>query len=414
MGVGLDIAFTHLLGRKRQSIVSVLGVALGVGFFVGASSMLAGSQQEFINKLVDNAPHVLVKDEFRSAPEQAAEQVFADGAVALRGVKPRDPVRGIRNAAAIIEALEQRPGVAVAPALTGQVILRYGGQDRGVSLVGIDPGREVRVSALGRDLVAGHLDELATHGSSIVIGQALARRLALGLGDTVVAVSPAGNSQRLKIVGLYRTGVSSVDLTITYTLLRRAQTLFERPNVVNQLRIKLADYEGATALARGLEDRYRYKAESWQETNQDILSLLTIRNIIMYTVVGAILVVATFGIYNVISTIVHEKVRDIAILKSMGFTPADIRRIFLAEGVFVGVAGALLGWAIGFAIIHGMESIELNLSSMVDVQRFLMDHSPWHYAVGGGFAAGAAVLAAFLPARRAALLRPVETLRGAA
>jgi lipoprotein-releasing system permease protein len=414
MSVILDIALTHLVGRKRQTVVSVVGVAIGVGFFVGASSMLAGSQQEFIAKLVDNAPHIVIKDEFRTAPAQPAEQSYPGGAVELLGEKPRDPVRGIKGAAGMIEALERRPGIAVAPALTGQVILRYGGQDRAVLLIGIDPDREPRVSAIARDLIAGRLEDLNTRGAGIVIGQQLAQRLALGLGDTVLAVSPAGNLQRMRVVGLFRTGVGAVDLTTAYTLLRRAQVQFDRPNIVNQIRIRLSDHLAAQTLAAQLEDRYRYKAEAWQETNQDIPSLLTIRNIIMYTVVGAILLVASFGIYNIISTIVHEKVRDIAILKSMGFTPRDVRRIFLAEGALVAVAGALLGWAIGFGIIHGMASIQLNLTSMIEVQRFLMDYSFWHYAVGGGFAAGSAVLAAYLPARRAALQRPVETLRGAA
>lgn len=184
--------------------------------------------------------------------------------------------------------------------------------------------------------------------------------------------------------------------------------------MVNQIRIRLEDHELARDLAADIEARYRYRTESWQESNEDFLGLLTIRNMIMYSIVTAILIVASFGIYNIISTVVHEKARDIAILKSMGFESADIRRIFLLEGTLVGLVGTAVGWAIGAGIIWGMGAIPLKIGGIVEVQHFPMDYTLWHYGVAGGFATIAATLAAYLPARKAAGVRPVEILRGAA
>jgi lipoprotein-releasing system permease protein len=190
--------------------------------------------------------------------------------------------------------------------------------------------------------------------------------------------------------------------------------LLERPNVVNRVRLRLVDHASARDLAQRIEARYRYRSESWQEANEDLLGLLVIRNIILYTIVTAILIVASFGIYNVVSTVVHEKTRDIAILKSMGFTQGDIRRIFLLQGALVGLFGAVCGWGLGYILVNILGSVEIRLQGLVDVQHLPVDHSFVHYAIAGGFALAAATLAAYLPARRAARLRPVEILRGAA
>jgi len=414
MSVVTDIALTHLITRKRQSVVSILGVALGVGFFIGASSMLAGSQQDFVDKLVDSAPHVLMKDEYRNPPVQPVERLYGKGAVELRNLKPRETVRGIKNGMGTIEALARLPGVEVAPGLTGQVILHFGGKDAASAITGIDPERESRVSKLATDLVAGKLVDLQTAGNGIIVGTGLAAKLGLTIGDTVTVTAPAGVILKMKITGLTRTGNLQVDQTQSYTLLKKAQVLLERPNVINQIRLRLADVEQARQVAASIEARYGYWTESWQEANEDILGLLTIRNIIMYTIVGAILVVASFGIFNVISTVVYEKTRDIAILKSMGFERGDILRIFVLEGLLVGLTGTLIGWAVGTGIIVGMGSIRLQLTGIVEMQRFVMDTSPFHFLVSAGFAVLSSTFASWLPARKAAAVRPVDILRGAA
>lgn len=125
----LDIALTHLRNRRRQTLVSILGVALGVGFFIAMAALMQGFQRYFIAKVIDVSPHIIVKDEYRSPPVQPLQRLFPDGAIALRGLKPKEELRGIRNAAAMVDALSRLPGVAVAPTLRGQVFLRYGSRD---------------------------------------------------------------------------------------------------------------------------------------------------------------------------------------------------------------------------------------------------------------------------------------------
>ncbi len=164
----------------------------------------------------------------------------------------------------------------------------------------------------------------------------MANRLGAKLGDTITAVSSTGLSRNFKIVGLFHTGTTVRDEGEAYVLLKNAQILSERANAINDIRIKLSDPDLAPGIAHRAEAELGYKSVAWQEANESLLEALVVRNVIMYTVVAAIMLVAGFGIFNIISTITHEKARDIAIMKSLGFAETDMRRIFLLEGVAIG------------------------------------------------------------------------------
>lgn len=411
----LDIALTHILGRPRQTLVSVIGVALGVGFFIGLSSLMGGFQQYFISTIIDVSPHITISDEFRTPAPQPAVVAYPGGAVAVRSVKPREEKRGIKRGQAMAEALRRLPGVHVAPSLQGQVFLRYGSAERTATVVGIDPEAERQVSRIENDMVAGKLHDLQTKPDGVILGTSLAKRLGAGLNDTLTAVSPAGVVKRVTVVGLFRTGITSLDEGQGYMVLKQAQILQDRINRVNRIRLRLDDVDEAQALAARIEARFLYKSESWQEANQNIFNVFVVQNAIIFATVGAILIVASFGIFNVISTVIFEKQRDIAILKSLGFPDRDIRIIFLAQGLILGTIGAVLGWAVGYGIVTILAGIRLTLGGgAVQGDRFHLLYSLQPYLVGGIFALVSAGLAAWLPTRRATRLNPVDIIRGAA
>ncbi len=414
MPLSFDIAASHLVSRRRQSVVSILGVALGVGFFIGMASMMQGFQRDFVARVIDTSPHITVKDEYRNPPSQPVHAVFAGGAVSLSGLKPKDEPRGIRNARGVMQALAEIPGVHVAPSLTGQAFLRYGAKDVSGTMIGIEPNLERKVSKLEDDLIAGSLDALYTAQNGVILGEGLAQKVGAELGNTLTAVSPEGVILRVKVVGIFRSGITSLDNFQGYTLLKKAQVLQDRSNVVNQIRIRLDDIALSRPLARRIEERFGYRSEPWEETNSNVLGIFVIQNGIMYSTVGAILIVACFGIFNVISTVIYEKTRDIAILKSMGFREADIKRIFVIEGLLVGLVGTALGWALGFAIVEFLGSLKFNIEGFIKAQGFVLYRSWTHYAVAGGFAMLSATAAAWLPARKAARVNPVDIVRGAA
>src|SRR5262249_45669018 len=154
-------------------------------------------------------------------------------------------------------------------------------------------------------------------------------------------------------------GRADYDNTQTFADLKRVQGLLKRLNRANTIIVKLADPQRAHPTADEIERRFGYKSVSWQEANEDLMSTLTTRNIIMYTVVSAVLIVAAFGIYNVISTVVLEKQRDIAILKSLGFRASDIRWIFLIQGALLGLGGSAAGLPFGAGLMLGLMQIRL-------------------------------------------------------
>lgn len=410
----LDLARGMLSRRRRQTLVSVTGVALGVAFFIAIAALMRGFQTYFVQQVIDVQPHIVIKDETRRPVPQAAEMAVAHGAVSVNGVKPRDRVRGIRSAGEKLAMIEAIPGAAAAPILTGAALLRYGSRDVTITVTGIDPVRYRRVSNLEKDMLQGSLEDLRSAANGLIIGAALATRLGVQPGDTVIAVSPRGVALQMKIVGTFHTGLVALDQSAGYVLLKVNQVLQDRPNVVNQILVRLTDVTAAEPLAREIEARFGDRAESWEEQNANILTVFVIQNAIMYSVTGAILLVAAFGIYNIISTVVFEKTRDIAILKSLGFTERDIQLLFLLQGMIAGLLGAVLGCILGQAMIEGLAQVRFATETPAGTDRFLLARDWRIFAVASVFAVASAGFAAVIPARRAARLDPVQVVRGAA
>jgi lipoprotein-releasing system permease protein len=408
----LDLAITHIAGRGRQTLVAIIGVAVGVGFSIAMAALMQGGQDDFVEQLVNTMPHVEISDEHRAPPHQPADDVF-DSTV-ISGLRPREDRRGIINPTAAMTWLNGWVPGRLAQSLKTQGVIRYSSRDVGASIIGVDPEVEQGVSPIVNDFKEGSFAGLAGGGNNILIGDTMATRLGAGLGDTITAVSSTGLTRNFKIVGLFHTGTTARDEGEAYILLKNAQILGERPNAINQIRIKLDDPNIAPTVAHRAEAELGYKAVAWQEANESILEALVVRNVIMYTVVAAIMLVAGFGIFNIISTITHEKARDIAILKSLGFPEQDMRRLFLLEGVAIGAGGSAIGWLLGFALVYALSQVRFELATTgQEMTRLPIAWSMLHYLLAAGFALASAAIAGYLPARRAAKLNPVDIIRGA-
>lgn len=414
MAIALDIALAHLASRRRQTLVSLTGVVLGVAFFLAVSSLMRGSERDFLKRLVDNSPHVTVYDEFRQPSPQPAALRWPEAAVAVRHVKPQRETRGIRGWRERLAYVESLPGVRAAPVLTGAAVLTFAGRQQGVTLSGVLPEKMKAVSTLEEKMQVGSLDALASDPNGVIVGQGLVDKFSLRLGGMVTLLAADGGTKALRVVGVFRTGNASYDEGQAFVLLKRAQALLGRENRVNRIVVQLGDPYAARDIAIAMEAGTGYKSVSWIEASEDFLSLLLVRNLIMYSVVSAILVVASFGIYNTISTIVMEKTRDIAIMKSMGFTAADIRRIFLLEGLIVGAAGSLLGASLGVALMRLLMVVEIRPPGVVETVHLPLFWGLDQFMQAGAFAMVSCIAASYLPARRAGRVHPVDILRGAA
>lgn len=409
------IALAHLQVRVRQTVVASLGVMVGVGLFLATSGLMVGSQQDLIRTLVETAPHIIVRDEQRTPTRQPAETAFPGAAVEVRGVRPQEEVRGLRDWPAMLADARALPGAIAAPSLVGAASMRFAGRSEPVAINGIDPRLEGRLTQIEATLSGGGLIDLERRPDGIILSRPLASRLGAHLGDTLVVTSSAGVLQRMRIVALINpdalSGFYAGD-SAAYTLLRTSQVLFARPNIVNQLHIKLGDPQQADASAQRLEGVWGYTWQSWQERSRDILGLVVARTIITYAVISAILLVASFGIYTSVSTSVNDKRRDIAILRAMGFSEGDVQLIFLIEGVAVAVVGALAGFVLGTGLLEALAAAPISLNGVP--YRLPLARGADQYAIAGGVALLAAMVAAWLPARKAAQVDPVDILRGAA
>ncbi|HEU4664476.1 MAG TPA: ABC transporter permease [Dokdonella sp.] len=412
IGLLASIAGRHLRARRRQSIVSLLGIVLGVSFFLAISAMMQGSESDFLRRLVDNSPHITIVDEYRRPNVQPVQRVYPDGAVDVRHVKPMTETRGIRGYPRVIDFLRKRQDVHASAVLVGEALVSFAGKDRAVTLTGIVPADYARVSTIDEHLIAGSLSNLAANPNGVIIGDELARILSVAMSGSITMSGPGGNARVFKIVGLFHTGRAGADSGQAFATIERVQALTGRIHRANTIVVKLDDPEQARAEAERIERRIRYKSISWQEQSEDLMSALLLRRIIMYAVVGAVLVVAAFGIYNVISTVVMEKQRDIAILRSMGFDARDIERIFVLQGGLIGLVGNAFGLALGSALMLLLGRLRFRMPGSTDLNALAIDWGWAQFALAGAMAMAAAVIAAWLPARRAARVEPVDVLRG--
>ncbi len=410
LGLIVSIAQTHIRSRLRQTLVGVMGVAIGVGFSVMMAALMEGSQNDFITQLVDSLPHISVTDERREPPRQPADMVY--DATEIHGLTTLQLRPGIKNPFAIMAALEGWLPGAVAPSVQSKAVIRFAGRDTAASVVGIDPKREPNVSKLSTQIRFGTLDSLYKTSNAIILGDGLAKKVGARIGNSVVVTAGTGRTISANVVAFSHAGVTQIDDTQAYVLIKTAQILAGQTGLVNELRVKTRDVMQARAVAARIEAETGYKATSWQEAHEDLLSAFQIRNFIMYTVVSAILMVASFGTYNIISTITHEKTRDIAILKSLGFPSHVVRRIFVLESMMIGVMGLLLGWMFGYLMTFAMTLIEFK-SPFMDATHLPVLYSPRHYAIAGLVALSASVIAGYFPARKAAAVQPVDIIRGA-
>lgn len=407
----LDIAWTHVTARVRQTLVGMAGVAMGVGFTIMMAGLMQGSQIDFLRQLVDTMPHITVRDERRTPPPQPADQEYA--AVQISGIANLNTRPGIKSPEAVMASLRSWLPGDIAPSAKTTAIVDHGGGRIGVTLTGIDPRREIRVSKLASQMRAGGITDLSRAPNAIIIGEALAEKLGVKTGNTLLVIGGQGTEVTATVVGLFRSGIKRVDEGQIYSLLSFAQLMMGQDGIVNELRVRLNDPLAAQTIAARIEAQTGYRSVSWQEANADLLSTFSVRDFIVLTVMGAMLLTSSFATYNIISTITHEKRQDIAIMKSLGMREYAVRRIFIIEAAIIGAVGILAGWLLGYALCYGWSKITIFNPLTGATVPLRIYYSPMHYALAGAVSIICCTGAAFFPARKATRVHPVEIIRGA-
>ena len=407
----LAIGLRHLRAKQRIrfisfiSLISVLGIALGVAALITVLSVMNGFERELRSRILGMAAHATI--------------------AGFRG-----PLHDWREAADM--ALAHPSVLGAAPYVEGQAMLTAGGAVRGVLVRGIEPDEERSVSDVSDYMVTGTLDELEAGAFRIVVGSSLATRLGLDLGSRVTAIapepttSPAGvvpRHRRFEVAGIFEAGHGQYDSSFALMHIRDAGRLFRVRDGVSGLRLRLDDVFAAPRLAQEIASGLggRYWVTDWTRYHAQFFRALRIEKTAMFIILTLIVAVAAFNLVSTLVMIVNEKQPEIAILRTLGLTPASVLAIFLVQGTLIGLVGTGVGAAAGVALAGNLEVIVPAIERLIG-QKFL---SPEIYYLADVPAdiRGAdvvtivvvafvmSVIATIYPAWRAANTQPADALR---
>ena len=410
------ISLRYFLSHKRQSLICILGVTISVTMFITMTALMHGLTDKFIIETVESTGHITIKDEPRETKTAILESAYTDPKALLEvhRVKPRETVKKIRNAGGLMAKLDRMPGiVAVAPVVTGNAIATYGTKTINLNVLGVEPERQVKVTTIGNDVIAGSFSRLRTTSDGVVLGRGVADALGAELDDTVSLSSNTGGKTTGRVVGIFQTGITPVDYSRAYMLINSAQTLLDKKNIVNEIIIRTEDFNDAEAYAHQIEGLAGYRTESWQEASSNFLKIFKIQNIITYIITAALLIVAAFGVLNILIMAVLERVNDIAILKSFGLSRTDIAVIYVFQGLVVGLIGSTVGLVCGKLAVEGLRRVPIPMEGLVKTEGLLMSEHASQYWTAFVSAMVIVLGAAVYPAWRAAKYDPVEVIRGA-
>lgn len=411
----IKIALIHLLSKRRQTIVAMLGVTFGIAIFIFQAGLMSGFQTVFISQTINTTANIRIYNE----PDNNRKSILANKGVrenewvVVRNQKVKDEQNKIKNGYQIIKQLEKYPDIAgISPFLGSQAIFRLGIAQTAGRVSGVNIEKENLLFNLAENTVEGNILSLENTPNGMILGIGLAELLGAKIGDNITVISPKGVELLLKVVGIHRSGIVEVDKSRAFVNLRSAQQLLQVDgSYITDINIKLRDINKATALSTELAKKYGYTAQNWIDANANIFGVFKIQNMVTALVIGSILVVSGFGIFNILMMIIYEKMQDIAILKAIGYKDKDIRTIFLTESLIIGFFGGIIGLTLGFALQEIVGSIKMNVKGFVALEHLQFNQSPYFYAFAFVFGMIVTAVAGYIPARKASKIDPVDIIR---
>lgn len=406
------LAIKHLMSRPGQTVILLAGIMLGSAGYVMFSGLQTGQEEFMIDRLVNVSGCVTISPRERFITPGTFESYFFTGSL-VRWLSPpsgRKDRRYLDNPAAWYRRLASDPAVlAYAPRYTINAILRKGAVSRSVTLNGVEPESQSRVTNIEQDITAGSLSSLGRGSSSILVSEELARVMGIRLGRSITVVAEDGSVHPVKVTGLFNTGAPRLDQSTAYTSLSTAQRIGKSAGRITSIIVKVKDVYASEAVSGALSLHGDDKVESWARANENVLSMLNTQRAVKNATMLVIVTVVSFGIYNILSMVVNQKKKDIAILRSMGFDRNHTVFLFLVQGVILGMIGSVLGLALGAAGCVYMSTIKVGIGRGY----MTISWDPMIYVTAFTLVVVSAVVSSFLPARMAGKLSPIDIIRGA-
>ena len=412
------IAFVHLRERKRQTFLTALGVAVGSAMLVTTISVSRGSSSNVIAKVIDTAPHVMISAErvVPLVPDNIVVPIGGRVAMVTKNIN-LDEQEVIKNYSEVIQSIRPVDELrSISPFVLSKLIARNKTRFTPCVARGIIPHLEADIAGLKKNLIEKNaIEELAATPNGILVGDLLAKKLNVSYRGRIVLVNKKSEEFPVTVVGRFSSGFNAKDEREAYVNLSLAQRMEGiASNSVSGIGLRTAHVERARQTAGQVEALSGYKSESWDETNRNIIEFYNRNALITLVLVGFVFVVAGLGVSSVMTTVILQKVKDIAIMRSMGMLARNISNIFMLEGLMIGILGVLIGSPLGHLICHLVASIrfEASTAGVLKSDRINIIELPDAHLIVIVFGILIAVLSSWSPARKATRYVPVSILRG--
>jgi len=406
MNINTLIAKTYIVSNKKLTAVAVLGVLLGMSIYIFMNSMMVGFDKSSTSSLFKSTSHIRVYKD-----DEISKALITQNNNKSIIINPKVvPVNNtIINPNLVIETiLKQKDVTVVTPQVNSNVFYNNGKSQISGLAVGIKPDEANLMYDIKSFMVEGDFEQLKSNPNGIVIGSGISEKMNLTVTDNINLTSSKGINRTFKVVGIFKTNNSITDKSKSYINLSASQQLLKQGNsYITDINVNITDPENAEVVAGKLSEITGYKAEGWKQANETLMATNKMRKMIITFVSLTILLVAGFGIYNILNMTVSQKINDIAILKAIGFKGKDVIRIFVTQAVTIGFMGVIGGVIIATILITILKRVYLG----GDIGYFPIDYEPKKFVQGIVIGLVITFFAGYIPAKKAANVDPVDILR---
>ncbi|WP_426091430.1 ABC transporter permease [Flavobacterium sp. DSR3-2] len=405
--INSEIAFTHLISKKKQTMVAALGVTVGIAIFIFMNSLMYGFEVYSVESLFKSTPHLRVYKEERIS--QPLIKTSKTDLALLTNPKITKESKKLINPNLIIEALKKQPEViGVTPNVSANVFYNNGEAQVTGRTSGVNIEEQNTMFQLEQYIVEGKYSDLKANQNGIILGVGIAEKLNVRLADNISVTTAYGVYKVMKVVALLKTGVTNTDKTLSYTNISAAQQLNKQgASFITDIFVNINHYETAKKLIPKFEQLSGYEVEDWETANASAAAANKIRKMMAMAISFSIMLVAAFGIYNILNMTIMEKLNDIAILKAIGFSGKDVIQIFVKEAIAIGIIGIAFGLLLAMILVKVMGNMWVG----GDIGFFPIRFFPKFFGLGIGFGLIVTTLAGYIPARKAAKLDPITIFR---
>lgn len=411
----LDITKTHLLSRMKQTTVAALGVTFGIGTFIILMSFMTGLNGLLDGLILNRTPHIHIYNEIKPSKKQAIHisDRFNNTFNVVKSIKPKTSQVHIHNAMPLMDMLRKDKRVmGITPQVAAKAFYVASSVQLNGIITGIDVKEENRLFNFDDYIIEGQAQNLLKNDEGILIGAGIAKKLSLDIGNKIQLSTASGTIFPLKVVGIFQSGLAEIDNVQSYVNVKMAQRLLgEGNNYITDINVKLHDMALAKPMSEFISNNYNLTAIDIETANAQFETGTSIRNLITYSVSITLLIVAGFGIYNILNMLIYEKMNDIAILKATGFSGKDVQNIFIAQALIIGFVGGIIGLILGYLVSVLISHTPFETEALPTIKTFPVNFNGLFYIIGITFALVSTFFAGFLPARRAQKMDPVEIIR---